>query len=149
VSDNSLYGQIPAAADNSTGSSWFPSLQVLDLSNNLFAGSMPAWISQVNESVITGNRFGTPVPPEENSPPPALSPRPPSRPAPNSPASISDASGDTAASEEESGLSGGAVAGIVIGSLILASVLAGGAFVLIRRRQDRNLNGKFDKFVEM
>jgi len=143
LADNSLSGEIPAA-DNSTGS-WFPSLQVLDVSNNMFAGTEPAWISQVDESSVTGNSFGTPVSPEVQSP------KPPSQRGPNSPSSSppsSNASSD-ADSEEDNGLSGGAVAGIVIASLILASLLAGGAFVLIRRRQDRNLNGKFDRFVEM
>ncbi|KAL4542056.1 hypothetical protein Ndes2526B_g06543 [Nannochloris sp. 'desiccata'] len=144
LANNSLTGEIPSAQNNT---SWFPSLQVLDISNNMFAGSEPAWISQVNDSDVTGNRFGTPVPPEENSPPT----KPPSPPRPSSAgggAAPSEISSDSE-SAEDNGLSGGAIAGIVIASLVLASVIAGGTFMYIRRRQDRNIHGTFDKFVEM
>ena len=117
VSNNQLRGEMGPATSEA-----FQSLRSLNVKNNNLKGTIPDWTRYITNLETSGNEFGLPVQPSS----------------PNFGAEEPSSSG--------SGLSGGAIAGIVIGTIIGVCLLVGLGIVGWKKYKSNRLPGQEQKF---
>lgn len=117
MSNNQLSGEMGPASSEA-----FQTLKSLNVENNNLRGQIPDWTRYINNIETSGNEFGLPV--ESSSP----------------------QLGAEETSSSGSGLSGGAIAGIVIGTIFGVCLLVGLGIFGWKKYKNNSLPGQEQKF---